>query len=121
LCVAPLVLCLQACGGPVTASDCSAHEGPHGTVSLRATLSNHTPRTMTHVGVLVSATGSTVEYEFNDTLRPFETRSALVGSEYAAHDNPAGGTLSDHLSPISSCWARIVMYADGTSWSVSPL
>jgi hypothetical protein len=26
-----------------------------------------------------------------------------------------------HLGPIEECWARLVMYADGTGWSVSPL
>jgi hypothetical protein len=92
---------------------------------LIATLVNRTEKPMVHVGVLVTATGkndasgSLVEYEFHDRLAASETRRRRVGEEYAAIEN--GYSADAHLGTISSCQARIVTYADGSTWSVSPL
>jgi hypothetical protein len=91
---------------------------------LTATLINRTYKPMIYVGVLVSAdgthgaSGSLIEYEFYNRLGAFETHR-LVGEEYTAVEN--GYSPDAHLGPISSCWARIVTYADGSGWSTSPL
>jgi hypothetical protein len=119
--LAALAVGLPDCSGPVSASDCAVVADSHGTGYLQATLTNHTAKVMTHVGVLVYQENSLIEYEFEDTLRPFEVRPRLSGTEYASGANPSRGSMRDRSGPVYSCWARIAQFADGTGWAVSPL
>lgn len=126
------MLCLQACAltNPVSATNCSTHRGPNDRVTLVATLTNRTDKPMTLIGVLVTTAGinhapgtGLVEYQFRSRLEPHQTRTGLIGKnydppEYIARTETA---VDSRLGTVSSCWARLVTYADGSAWSVSPL
>jgi hypothetical protein len=114
---------LTACSGPVSATNCDLLSSrQHGSV-LRATLTNNTSKTVTHVGVLVGVQ----EYEFPVRIEAHQTTPMLVGPPCCEE----GYTYKVKLLPVrqdmrgpisdSSCWARAVDFADGTYWSVSPL
>jgi hypothetical protein len=126
------LLCLQACGqsSPVAATDCFPHREPNGTVTLGATLTNHTGKPITLVGVLVTTAGinhapssGLVSYEFRTRLEPYQTRSGLIGKNYDPPDyiSRIETAMDSRLGAVSSCWARMATYADGSAWSVSPL
>jgi hypothetical protein len=128
---------------------------------LHATLTNYTSKPIRHIGVLVHAAGkngagdSSIEYEFEVHLAPFQTRD-VIGREYrdsdeaalsceeaAAPMKPCRGLKARgykvllpaamrsiarlpvsevaHFGPIDECWAKFVIYSDGSAWSVSPL
>jgi len=143
---------LEACSsGPVSSTSCSLQKvRPKNTTILNATLTNNTNKGVQHVGVLVNG----VEYEFEVSLAPFQSRQDLVGisildsnmvavqCEEAAAPKQACRDLKKRgyripwpagvptIAPLpvgdarlgaTDCWARFVIYADGTVWSVSPL
>ena len=142
--------CAQGCAsGPVTASSCSLREGPHSTV-LVATLTNTSSKAIRHVGVLVGgmeyeydfgtplAAGRTIrdiagsEYtEPEDDLKiACETAQAprncaeLKRNGYKVHWPADVPHVHSPVAPEGSareCWARSIVYADGSVWSVSPL
>jgi hypothetical protein len=77
------LLYLRSSAAPVTATDCSVFKASQDRIILKATITNHTAKPMTYVGVLVEAAGingagaSSVEYEFHAELAPFETPTIL--------------------------------------------
>lgn len=103
------------------------------TFALQATLANNTSKGIKHVGVLVDA----LEYEFDVPLAAGETRRGLIGREFTQpydndlkHKNHVVALLSGlpTITPVKpanlgnvGCWARSVIYDDGTVWSVSPI
>jgi len=109
------VLAMTGCA-PVMAHDCTVYADRRGAPHLRATLSNKTGTTVTHVGVFVYTTGSFADYEFDEKLGPHETARNRSGVEFAPGAN--GG---DHFGKMISCYARAARYANGEDWIVSPL
>lgn len=113
-----LLVSLCACGGPVRASNCEIlSDQKHGTV-LRAMLTNGTGTPVKHVGVLVEGT----EYEFPVWINARESTRTLVGLPYTngGPSDPVKQNVRGRVWDFQ-CWARAVVFADGSTWSVSPL
>jgi hypothetical protein len=142
---------LEACSsGPVSATSCSLQMRPKNATILNATLTNNTNKRARHVGVLVNAVEHEFEvplapFQSRQDLVGTEYRDsdlvALTCEQAAAPKQtcrdlkkrgyripwPAGVPtiaplhVRDERLGATDCWARFVIYADGTVWSVSPL
>ncbi len=143
------LLLLEACSsGPVSATSCSIQKPKNATI-LNATITNHTNEPVQHVGVLVN--GVEYEFEVHldpfqsrhdlvgtqylDTNMLAVTCEMAGVPKQACHDlkkrgykMPAGvptipplRAWNQRLGATTDCWARFVIYADGSVWSVSPL
>jgi len=107
-----LLLLLGACA-PVSASHCFIERDSRGVTRGHADITNQTGKPMTYVGVLISTSGGSVEYEYDETFAPGQTLVGRVGREYVPRSRQRGSVVQ--------CWARAVRYADGTTWSVSDM
>ncbi len=124
---------------PVSASHCVPRlTGAH-SVALDAQLTNNINKVVTSVGVVAETSGlegtdgSWVEYIFSTPLAPSASIPHLRGHEYEVRSLNVVGqkvellppasqySVAAHLGAVRSCWTQSITYADGTSWSVSPL
>lgn len=98
-CLAALHFLAACSSGPVAATACSLQKvRPKNATVLDATLTNNTNKRVQHVGVLVNG----VEYEFEVSLAPFESRQDLVGTEY--EDSTSAAVMCEEAAaPKKAC------------------
>jgi hypothetical protein len=150
-CSAALPILEACSTGPVSATSCSlAKVQPKNATILNATLTNNTNARVRHVGVLVNGTEYEFEVSLapfqsrRDLVGTAygDTNMVAVNCEEAAAPKQACRELEKRGYKISwpagvptiapfrvrderlggtDCWARFVIYADGTLWIVSPL